>query len=38
MIGYSILIFRLSRDEVHAAVDGTAAELANAMERALEAR
>ncbi|HUJ43468.1 MAG TPA: hypothetical protein VLW52_07670 [Opitutaceae bacterium] len=38
MIGYSILIFRLSRDEVHAAVDGTAAELADAMERALAAR
>jgi hypothetical protein len=38
MIGYSILIYRLSDEEVHAAVDGTAAELADAMERALQAR
>ena len=38
MIGYSILIYRLSAEEVHAAVNGTAAELADAMERALQAR
>jgi hypothetical protein len=38
MIGYSILIYRLSREEVHAAVDGTATELADAMERALKLR
>jgi hypothetical protein len=38
MIGYSILIYRLSDEEVHAAVNGTAAELADAMERALQAR
>jgi hypothetical protein len=38
MIGYSILIYRLSDDEVHAAVNGTPAELADAMERALQAR
>jgi len=36
MIGYSILIYRLSAEEVHAAVNGTAAELADAMERALQ--
>jgi hypothetical protein len=38
MIGYSILIYRLSDEEVHAAVNGTAAELADAMERALQKR
>jgi hypothetical protein len=38
MIGYSILIYRLSAKEVHAAVNGTAAELADAMERALRER
>jgi hypothetical protein len=38
MIGYSIFIYRLSGEEVHAAVDGTAAELADAMERALQTR
>ena len=38
MIGYSILIYRLSDEEVHAAVNGTAAELADAMARALQAR
>lgn len=38
MIGYSILLYRLSAEEVHAAVNGTAAELADAMERALRER
>ena len=38
MVGYSILIYRLSRDEVHAAEDGTATELADVMERALQGR
>ena len=38
MIGYSILIYRLSADEMHAAVNGTAGELADAMERALQGR
>jgi hypothetical protein len=38
MIGYSILIYRLSDEEVQAAVNGTAAELADAMERALRER
>jgi hypothetical protein len=38
MIGYSILIYRLSDEEVHAAVNGTAAELADAMERVLQNR
>jgi 4-amino-4-deoxy-L-arabinose transferase-like glycosyltransferase len=38
MIGYSILIYRLSAEEVHAAVDGSPAELADLMERALKAR
>ena len=38
MIGYSIFIYRLSADEVHAAVNGTPAELADAMEHALQAR
>jgi hypothetical protein len=38
MIGYSILIYRLSDEEIHAAVDGTTAELADAMERALRTR
>jgi hypothetical protein len=36
MVGYSILIYRLSAEEVRIAVDGSAAELAGAMERALQ--
>ena len=38
MIGYSILIYRLSAEEVHATVNGTAAELADTMEHALRER
>ena len=38
IIGYSILVYRLSDKEVHAAVNGTAAELADAMEHALQTR
>jgi hypothetical protein len=38
MMGYSILVYRLSAEEVHAAVDGSPQELTNAMERALQAR
>jgi hypothetical protein len=38
MVGYSILIYRLSAEEVHAAAYGTMNELAAAMERAVQAR
>lgn len=38
VIGYNIFIYRLSGAEVHAAVDGSVAELAEAMEHALQAR
>jgi len=34
----NLLIYRLSGAEVHAVVDGSAAELADAIERALQAR
>lgn len=38
VIGYSFFVYRLKDAEVHAAVDGSANELADAMEHALKAR
>jgi hypothetical protein len=38
VIHYNIFVFRLSAEEIHAAVDGTLKELADMMQRAMESR